>query len=377
MLHLHCCPRKKAKLGERANACGRRRPCSQEDMMNDRRKALRGMLGVLLTCGMVSTLLFLSSDALAQTEKTYVMKLSTATINDTQHEWLRRFVAAVEKDSGGRIKGEIYPASQLGSIPRQIEGVQFGSIQAWIGPPEFLVGVDERYEALSAPGLFTSTDQAVRVINDPPIHSMVLGLGANKGLVGIGIAPIGPSSIATRKPMRQLADFKGTKIRVLASPFQLEMIKRMDASPVAMTLADVLPGLQQGAIDAALATITVYSTMQYQDAAKYVVETDQPYLNSLIVMSKRWLDSLPPDLQKIVRDDAEKTSKDIVPFVKEFFGNQRKVWTDKGGELISLPAAEQAAMLEKVSSIGDDLSKSKPELNKTVKAVFESAKRNK
>lgn len=76
--------------------------------------------------------------------KTYVMKLSTATINDTQHEWLRRFAAMVEKDSGGRIKGEIYPASQLGPIPRQIEGVQFGSVQAWIGPPEFLVGVDKR-----------------------------------------------------------------------------------------------------------------------------------------------------------------------------------------------------------------------------------------
>ena len=66
---------------------------------------------------------------------------------------------AVEKDSGGRIKGEIYPASQLGPIPRQIEGVQFGSIQGWMGPPEFLVGVDERYEALSAPGLFSSHDQ--------------------------------------------------------------------------------------------------------------------------------------------------------------------------------------------------------------------------
>ena len=37
--------------------------------------------------------------------------------------------------------------------PAQIEGVQFGSIQAWMGPPEFLVGVDVRYEALSAPGL--------------------------------------------------------------------------------------------------------------------------------------------------------------------------------------------------------------------------------
>ena len=324
-----------------------------------------------------TTLMGLVSPAQPQAGKTFVMKLSTATINDTQHEWLRRFTSAVEKDSGGRIKGEIYPASQLGSIPRQIEGVQFGSIQLWIGPPEFLVGVDERYEALSAPGLFTSTDQAVRVISDPVVREAILGLGANKGLIGVGIAPIGPSSIVTRKPLRHLADFKGTKVRVLASPFQLEMIRRMDASPVAMTLADVLPGLQQGAIDAALATITVYTTMQYQDAAKYIVENDQPYLNSIIVMSRKWLDGLPPDLQKIVRDDAQSTSTEIVPFVKDFFAKQRQIWTEKGGELISFPPAEQAAMLEKISTIGEDLSKSKPELNKTVMTVFASAKRNK
>jgi len=207
------------------------------------------------------------------------------------------------------------------------------------------------------------------------VRDMILGLGANKGLVGIGIAPIGPSSVATRKPLRHLAEFKGTKIRVLASPFQLEMIKRLDASPVAMTLADVLPALQQGAIDAALATITVYTTMQYQDAAKYVIETDQPYLNSIVVMSRKWLDSLPPDLQKIVREDAASVAKDIVPFVKEFFARQRQVWTEKGGELISLPGEEQAALTEKVSSVGYDLSKSKPELSETVKTVFESAKR--
>ncbi len=335
------------------------------------------LLTTICTVTALATVLTLPPVAHAQGGKTFVMKLSTATINDTQHEWLRRFVAAVEKDSGGRIKGEIYPASQLGSIPRQIEGVQFGSIQAWIGPPEFLVGVDERYEALSAPGLFTSTDQNVRVISDPAVRDMILGLGANKGLVGIGIAPIGPSSIVSRKPFRHLAEFKGMKIRVLASPFQLEMIKRMDASPVAMTLADVLPSLQQGAIDAALATITVYTTMQYQDAAKYVVESDQPYLNSIIVMSRKWLDSMPVDLQKTVRDDAQNVSKEIVPFVREFFAKQRQVWTEKGGELISLPGAEQAVMMEKISGIGYDLSKSKPELNDAVKTVFESAKRNK
>ncbi len=305
------------------------------------------------------------------------MKLGTATINDTQHEWLKRFAAAVEKDSGGRIKGEIYPASQLGSIPRQIEGVQFGSIQAWIGPPEFLVGVDARYEVLSAPGAFSGTDQAVRVMFDPPVRDMLLGLGANKGLAGIGIVPYGPSSVAARKPLRRLADFKGTKVRVLASPFQLEMIKRMDASPIAMTLADVLPALQQGAIDAALSSLAVYTTMQYQDAAKYVVDVDQPYISSIVVMSKKWLDGLPADLQKVVRDDAASVSKELVPFVKEFYARQRQLWTEHGGEFASLSEADKAAMMEKISSIGFDLSKSNPDLNKAVAIVFESAKRNK
>jgi TRAP-type transport system periplasmic protein len=343
--------------------------------MQTRRNAqLWAMCAVLIG---TAALPALAPRAHAQGGKTYVMKLSTATVNDTQHEWLKRFAAAVEKDSGGRIKGEIYPASQLGAIPRQIEGVQFGSIQAWIGPPEFLVGVDERYEALSAPGLFTSQEQMVRVIQDPPVRDMILGLGANKALMGIGLIPIGPSSIIARKPVRHLAEFKGMKIRVLASQFQLEMIKRMDASPVAMTLADVLPGLQQGAIDASLSSITVYTTMQFQDAAKYVTETQQPFLVSIIEMSKKWFESLPPDLQKIVHEDAQKVSHDIVPFVSEFFSDQYKIWAGRGGELIKLPDAEQSELIERVVSIGADLSKTKPDLNKAVMTVFESAKRNK
>ncbi len=331
---------------------------------------------VLAVAAFAAGFLLTPSMARAQ-DKTFVMKLSTATVNDTQHEWLRRFAAAVEKDSGGRIKPEIYPASQLGTIPRQIEGVQFGSIQAWIGPPEFLVGVDKRFEALSAPGLFTGRKQMEGLLKDQAVLDLMMGLGANKGLMGVGLIPIGPSSIITRKPARRLADFKGLKIRVLASPFQLELIKRMDASPIAMTLADVLPGLQQGTIDGSLSTVTVYTTMQFQDAAKYVTETDQPMIVSIIEMSKKWFDSLPQDLQKIIRDDGRKVSADSFPFVEEFFDNQRKIWQSKGGELIQLPADEQQAMLTKISTIADDMSKSEPALNAAVKTVFEAAKKYK
>ena len=330
-----------------------------------------------ICAAMISALLALPAPAAAQAAKPYVMKLSTATLNDTQHEWMKRFAAAVTKDSGGRIKAEVYPASQLGSIPRQIEGTQFGAIQAWIGPPEFLVGVDQRYEALSAPGMFTSQDQDVKVIQDPAVRAMMLGLGANKGLTGIALLPLGPSSIVPRKPVHHLAEFKGTRIRVLASPFQLEMIKRMDASPVAMSLADVLPALQQGTVDGALGTVPVFGPLHYLDAAKYITEIGQPYVNTIAMMNKKWLEALPPDLQKIVRDDATATSVGIVPFVNDFFAAQRKAWTDKGGELISLPADEQAVFFAKTKNIGDELSKNRPELHAAVDVVLAAAARAK
>jgi TRAP-type C4-dicarboxylate transport system substrate-binding protein len=155
------------------------------------------------------------------------------------------------------------------------------------------------------------------------------------------------------------------------------MIKRMDASPVAMSLGDVLPALQQGAIDGALGTVPVFGPLHYIDAAKYVSEIGQPYVNTIAVMNKKWLEALPADLQKIVRDDAAAMDKEIVPFVNDFYAAQRKAWTDRGGQLSSLPADEQAAFLQKISDIGDTLSKDKPDLNKAVHVAIDAAARNK
>ena len=86
-------------------------------------------------------------------DKIYTMKISLPTLNDPSYFFAKNYAAALEKDSGGRIKPEIYPASQLGAIPRQIEGTQFGAIQCAVIPPEFFVGVDERFELMAAPGL--------------------------------------------------------------------------------------------------------------------------------------------------------------------------------------------------------------------------------
>src|SRR5580692_6778547 len=255
--------------------------------------------------------LVLTLGAAQAQDKTYTMKISLATINDQIHAFAKNFAAALEKNSGGRIKPEIYPASQLGPIPRQAEGVQFGAIQCQVVPPEFLVGIDERFEVMAAPGLVTSMAQGQRLAADPAVLKLMLSLGAEKGLHGAGLFMVNPSAIAAKTPIRHLADFKGKKIRIFASQFQSVAFDRLGATPVAMSLGDVLPALQQGAIDGAVAGIGVFVNMHFSDAAKYVVETNQPAIFIILEVSQKWYDSLPKDLQEIIDRDGLSESRAI------------------------------------------------------------------
>src|SRR4051812_10045298 len=206
-----------------------------------------------------------ASGAAAQDAKVVTMRISTATLNDSQHEWMKRFAVAIDKNTGGRIKAELFPASQLGSIPRQIEGTQQGSIHAWIGPPEFLVGVDRRFEILGAPGLFKSDKDAFKVFDAAEFVDPFLAMAANKGLTGAALFYPAPASYNMRPPVHHLADMKGKKVRVLASQFQTEPLTRLGATGVPMTLGDVLPGLQQGTIDGAYGAVSVFGALKYYD----------------------------------------------------------------------------------------------------------------
>jgi TRAP-type transport system periplasmic protein len=335
--------------------------------------------GILTRTALAGTLLLaflaLAPAAASAQDKSYVMKITLPTLNDTIHQVAKNFAAAVEKDSGGRIKGQIYPASQLGSIARQIEGVQFGSIQCGMIPPEFFVGVDERFEIMAAPGLVNSMEHGQRVAADPAVLKLMRSLGANKGLHGAGMFMATPSSVISRTPIRHLADFKGKKIRIFASKFQSVAFERLGVTPVAMTLGDVIPAIQQGAIDGADAALNVYVPMHFVDAAKYVTETNQPAIFAIIELSQKWYNSLPQDLQQILDRDAEAEAVKINPFGLEFRHKMQKAWTAQGGELIELPDAEQAAMMRTLASVGDDVSKGDPSLHEAYQTVLTAAKR--
>jgi TRAP-type C4-dicarboxylate transport system substrate-binding protein len=308
-------------------------------------------------------------------DKTYVMKIGTPTVNDSPEAFVAIFAPMVEKDSGGRIKIELYSASKLGPMAREIEGLQFGSIEGAIMPPEFFVGVDERFEVLAAPGLLDSRAHGERLAAQPDVLKAILSLGADKGLHGVGLFIALPSALIAKTPVRHLADLKGKKIRVTASKLQLEAFGRLGASPVALSTGDVLPALQQGAIDGSVSGITVFNAMHFQDAAKYVTEINQPAIFLVVEVSKRWYEALPKDLQEIVDRDGAAASIAVNAPSAALFEKARKSWTDNGGELIGLPANERGEMMKTLSSVGEDVTKPKPQLYEAYKLVSDAAKR--
>jgi TRAP-type transport system periplasmic protein len=141
-----------------------------------------------------------------------------------------------------------------------------------------------------------------------------------------------------------------------------------------MTLGDVLPAIQQGAIDGAVLAVTVDTTMHYYDAAKYITDTGQPFIFSEVFLSKKWFDALPKDLQTIIDADAGKAAAEVNPWAADFYDKEAQVW-GQHGEIIKLPANEQAQMMKTLESVGQDVANRKPELKPAYEVFAAAAKR--
>jgi TRAP-type C4-dicarboxylate transport system substrate-binding protein len=295
------------------------------------------------------------------------MKMASATINDVQHEWLKRFEAAIKPRAGDKLKIEIYPASQLGQIPRMVEGVTLGTIEAFVTPPSFLVSTEPRYQVFDAIGVFDSPAHLNRVLQDPAYRARALAIGEAKGLKGIGIFYNSPIVVLARRPIASLADFKGKKIRVFPSPLQVEPMKHLGALPIPMPFGEVLPALQNGTIDGMLAGIPVLTPFKFYDAAKPITEIHPAIVTSTVVVNKKWLEGLPAEVRAAVVEVGAAVDKEAYGFASALVERASKGWVANGGELLRLPAAEQAKMMGELKALGGQLLAQNP----LVKAEYE------
>jgi TRAP-type C4-dicarboxylate transport system substrate-binding protein len=299
----------------------------------------------------------------------FTMKFGTATFNESQHQFIKFYKEALEKASNGRIEVGIYPRSELGPIPRMIDGLQLGTIEAYIGPADFYVGVDPRLGVLSTPILFKNNDHASATVLDPALNEDLLRLAEPKGLIGLGTFGLGSSNYAAKSPILRLADFSGKKLRVNATAMEREKMRRLGATAVPMPLNEVLPSLQRGVIDGTMSGTSVFVSMKFNDVVRTITITNDTMLVSYAVASKVWLDKLPADLRKIVVDVGRETQVRTNKWEQEFTKTLDAQWKQMGGELHPLPADDLAKMGDLLKSVGDDVGKDQPAVLDTLKKV--------
>jgi TRAP-type C4-dicarboxylate transport system substrate-binding protein len=298
----------------------------------DRRIFLGSAVGLAAT---------VAAPSIARAQQNFTMKFASATINDIQHEYQKRFKERVEAKTASRIKVEIYPASQLGPIPSMVDGVTLGTIEAFTTATSFLSQIDPRFNVFDVPGLFGDVDRTRQILADQGLRRRAFEFGAARGIQSVSLFLHSPNSILARRPIRTVDDLKGLKIRTLGTPMQVEPMRSLGAIPVPMPLSEVMPALQTGAIDGLISASTVVSAFRYYDVAKPLTIIPTWPLIITVAMNRRWLGRLPEDLRAIVLAEATAAEADANAWGKTDIEQAGQRWTQNGGELIPASAEFQ------------------------------------
>lgn len=304
-----------------------------------------------------------------------VMKIGTATINDAQHEYAKLFAARLEKQAPGKLKIEIYPAEQLGSNARMLEGITLGTVEAVIGPPEFMVGLDPRFQIAGAPGIVNDIEHAVRLTSDARFRNALFGFGEAKGVKGIGLIAYGPNSYATRRPVKSLADFKGMKIRVFASPMHIVAMEKIGATGVPMIPSEALQALASGAIDGNRTGMPLFVAFKYFDVVKSATQIDgDAFIFSMFYVGKNWFDRLPRDTQKLVLDTAAAVDPEINRFAMDTNKKAEATWKERGAEFIRVTGPDQAEFEKRMRAAGDEVVAKNPRIKEAYDLMVQRAR---
>jgi TRAP-type C4-dicarboxylate transport system substrate-binding protein len=277
----------------------------------------------------------------------FAMKLTTTASNDLDTKWLELLKAGVEAGSAGKIKANVYPASQLGSAETTIEGVTMGTVEVAINASGVYEGLEPRFAVLAVPGVITSMAQGAKVLADPAVRERLGQIARDKGVEVLTALAHSPVGIVSRKPIQTLADFKGMKIRVPGSALLIEQLKQLGASPIAMSLGEVLPAFQNGTIDGVYAGTTIFSALKYYDISKNLTLLPDTFVVIVGLANSDFLKSLGP-LEAMVREQARKADTDGAAWGETDVTNAQAAWEKNGGKTITLPDADAKQYLDLV-----------------------------
>jgi C4-dicarboxylate-binding protein DctP len=266
---------------------------------------LRNVLFIVLALGISS---------LAQAAGEIVIKFSHVVAPDTpKGRAAEKFKQLAEQKTGGMVKVEIYPNSQLYKDREEIEALQSGAVQmlapsmAKFGP----MGARE-FELFDLPFLFPNQDVLHRVM-DGDVGKKLFAKLDTKGVTGLAFWDNGFKQMSSNKPMHSPSDMKGLKVRIQSSKVLDAQMKALGANPQVMAFSEVYTALQQGVVDGTENPVSNFYTQKMNEVQKHMTMSNHGYLGYAVIVNKAFWGGLPAD----IRDALTQAMKEATAFERE------------------------------------------------------------
>jgi len=274
----------------------------------------------------------------------------------------------IEERSGGTIKVQLYPSSQLGSknelIDQMLAGIPVitladGAFYADRGVPDFGI--------VFGPYLFDSWDDCWKLTKSDWWKEQCKKL-EEKGLKILTANWIyGDRHLLAKKPVRKLADLKGMKIRVPNNTIQIKGFEVLGAVPTPMPLGEVYTALQQGVVDGLENPIPVLYKGKFPEVAKYLMLTGHVKNFTTWICGAKVFNSLTPEQQKILVEAGDAAGEYNNSRYFDLERESLEKMKAEGVEVIEVDLAEFKEAAKKFYELPEFTSKWSPNLYQTVK----------
>jgi C4-dicarboxylate-binding protein DctP len=240
-----------------------------------------------------------------------VIKFSHVVANDTpKGKGALKFKELAEQYTGGKVKIEVYPNSQLFKDKEEIEALQLGSVQmlapstAKFAP----LGVKE-FEALDLPWLFKDDETYAKAMKGEIGAWLFKKLDA-KGITGLAYWDNGFHMVSSNRPLLAATDFQGLKVRISGSKIADQYFRNLGSIPQIMAFSEVYQALQTGVVDGCENTASNYLTQKFYEVQKHITVSYHAHLQYAVIVNSKFWGGLPAD----VRGQLEKAMNEATDY---------------------------------------------------------------
>ena len=230
------------------------------------------------------------------------------------------FKMRLEQESKGTLSCDIYTDNVLGSERELLEGCQFGNYDIVLATNATVASFENDIFCLDIPWLFDNKQQVYEVLDGPLGDRLADGL-EDSGFKLLQWQENAFRTLSTNKPIKDMSDLKGVKIRIMENELQLQQWKNYGANPTPMAFTELFTALQQKTVDAQDNGAELTWQTKFYEVQSHYTYTKHIYSPYLILMSKDKFDALTPEQQEIVL----KVSDEAVAYERQRCDEYEKV----------------------------------------------------